>query len=131
MTGKREVCSLDDIKFLVDQFYQKVQENELLGPVFSTVIKNKWPQHLEKMYRFWETVLLEKQTYKGRPFPPHAKLAVHQQHFDTWLDIWQQTINEHFKGSIAEEAKWRANKMAEMFISKIAYYRDNNSTSLL
>lgn len=130
MTEKREIYSLEDIKFLVDKFYQKVKENELLGPVFTTVIQNKWPQHLEKMYRFWETVLLEKQTYKG-PFSPHAKLPVHQQHFDTWLDIWKQTINEHFKGAIAEEAKWRANKMAEMFISKIAYYRDNNSTSLL
>ncbi len=131
MTEKREIYSLEDIKFLVDKFYQKVKENELLGPVFTTVIQNKWPQHLEKTYRFWETVLLEKQTYKGGPFSPHAKLPVHQQHFDTWLDIWKQTINEHFKGAIAEEAKWRANKMAEMFISKIAYYRDNNSTSLL
>lgn len=67
MTEKRDIYSLEDIKFLVDKFYQKVKENELLGPVFTTVIQNRWPQHLEKMYRFWETVLLEKQTYKGGP----------------------------------------------------------------
>ena len=41
MTEKREIYSLEDIKFLVDKFYQKVKENELLGPVFTTVIQNK------------------------------------------------------------------------------------------
>ena len=126
-----DIETLEDIKKLVDRFYGGIRENELLGPIFNGIIQDRWPQHLEKMHRFWQTVLLGEHTYYGSPFPPHAKLPVEQKHFDTWLDIWKQTINEHFKGAIAEEAKWRANKMAEMFISKIAYYRDNNSTSLL
>lgn len=38
---------------------------------------------------------------------------------------------ENFEGELAEEAKWRADKMAVMFISKIDYYRQNNATPLL
>lgn len=131
MFTKREIKSREDIQILVDQFYQRVQENELLGPIFNEVIQDRWPQHLEKMYSFWETALLEKKSYSGRPFPPHAKLNLRQEHFDTWLRIWHQTLMENFEGELAEEAKWRAEKMAVMFISKIDYYRQNNATPLL
>lgn len=128
---KKDILSLDDIKSLVDTFYYKVREDKLLGPVFNNVIQDRWPEHLEKMYRFWQTVLLEEQTYFGRPFPPHAKLPVDASHFDRWLELFHQTVNELFTGEKAEEAKWRADKMALMFNSKIQYYKDNSSSPIL
>lgn len=128
---KKDIATIDDIRLLVDRFYTRVRENQLIGPVFDAVIRDQWPQHLEKMYRFWETVLLGNHTYFGSPFPPHAKLPVEQQHFDTWLGIWQQIIDAHFRGVKADEAKWRAGKMAVMFVSKIHYYRDTGKTPLI
>lgn len=122
---------MEDIRLLVDSFYGKVRVDQLIGGIFNGVIKDRWPEHLEKMYRFWQTVLLGEHTYYGSPFPPHARLPVSQQHFDAWLKLWHATIDEHFSGIKAEEAKWRGDKMAVMFLSKIEYYRDNSATPLL
>lgn len=119
------------VQLLVNTFYGKVRENELLGPIFNGIIQDRWPVHLEKMYRFWETVLLGNHTYYGSPFPPHAELPVSQEHFDTWLRLWHTTIDEHFEGEKAVEAKWRGDKMAVMFLSKIEYYRNNSAQPLL
>ena len=129
--GKSDISTLDHIKSLVDLFYSRIQENELLGAIFNPILKDRWPEHLEKMYRFWQTVLLEQHTYTGSPFPPHAKLPVEKLHFDTWLSIWNKTIDELFEGSKADEAKWRGEKMAEMFLYKIIYYQNNSATPLL
>ncbi|MBO9593367.1 MAG: group III truncated hemoglobin [Niabella sp.] len=128
---KNDITTIEDIRMLVDRFYTSVRGNQQIGPIFDAVIRDQWPKHLEKMYRFWETVLLDNHTYFGSPFPPHAKLPVTQQHFDTWLNIWQQTIDAHFRGPKADEAKWRAEKMAAMFLSKIEYYQSTGKTPLV
>ncbi|HOZ98064.1 MAG TPA: group III truncated hemoglobin [Niabella sp.] len=124
---KKDITTIEDIKVLVNNFYGKVRRNELLGPIFEGIIKDNWPVHLEKMYRFWQTVLLDDHTYFGTPFPPHAKMPIAQEHFTNWLALWHETINDHFQGRVADEAKWRGDKMATMFLSKLEYYRDNSS----
>jgi hemoglobin len=126
-----DISNLEDIKLLVNTFYTRIRENDLLGPIFNERIGDRWAEHLEKMYRFWQTVLLEVHTYSGSPFPPHAKLPVSQQHFDTWLKLWHTTVDEFFSGEKANDAKWRGDRMAEMFMYKIEYYRNNNARPLL
>ena len=125
MESVQQILTLDDIKLLVDTFYQRIQADALLGPIFNERIQNNWPIHLDKMYRFWQTVLLEQYTYNGRPFPPHAQLPVGPEHFAHWLALFTTTVDELFTGDKATEAKWRAGKMAEMFQHKIAYLRNN------
>ncbi|HSC54884.1 MAG TPA: group III truncated hemoglobin [Phnomibacter sp.] len=122
---------MDHIQLLVNTFYDSVRQDGLLGPIFNGIIQDRWPIHLEKMYRFWQTVLLEDHTYFGSPFPPHAKLPISQLHFDTWLKLWNNAIDAHFEGEKANEAKLRGEKMAVMFLSKIDYYRDNNKQPLI
>lgn len=131
MNNRKEIVQLDQIKLMVNSFYDKVRSDELLAPIFNRQIGNKWPHHLEKMYRFWQTVLLGEHTYYGSPFAPHAQLPVDQIHFNRWLELFNKTIDEYFTGKKAEEAKWRAGKMAEMFNYKIQFNRNNPSTSIL
>jgi len=83
------------------------------------------------MYRFWQTVLLGEHTYVGSPFLPHAKLPVGSEHFDRWISIFNETIDTRFSGVNANRAKWQGQRMAEMFLSKIEYYRNNNARPLL
>ena len=128
---KKDILSLDDIKLLVDTFYDKVREDKLIGPIFDERIQDRWPQHLAKMYTFWQTVLLGEHTYYGSPFPPHAQLPVEQIHFERWLTLFAETLNELFSGEVAKEATWRANKMAVMFQYKIEHYRNNATKSLI
>ncbi len=131
MTKQKNIVNLEDIKLLVDLFYSKVREDELLAPIFNKVIEDKWPEHLEKMYRFWQTVLLGEHTYYGSPFAPHAYLPISKKHFERWLSLFYLTLDEHFGGEKAEEAKWRADKMAQMFQHKIVYHKNNDSRPIL
>lgn len=119
MSLKQDIASINEIVILVNSFYHKVEEDDLLGPVFEKVIKGNWKPHLEKMYTFWETILLDKHSYFGSPFPPHTKLNIGPGHFDRWVQLFEETIEENFEGEKAREAKWRANKMAQIFRHKL------------
>ena len=127
---KSDISNLEDIKILVDAFYQRVQHDTLIGGIFLGVIQD-WDKHLEKMYRFWQTLLLEEYTYSGSPFPPHADMPINSIHFDRWLALWTSTVDFYFEGKVAEEAKWRGQKMAAVFLSKIEYFRNMDSNSLI
>jgi hemoglobin len=124
MAQSKDITTLEDIKLLVDSFYSKIQKDEFIGPIFNEKIGDRWPEHLEKMYRFWQTILLEVHTYSGSPFPPHKQLPVSKEHFDRWMEIFTTTTDRLFTGPTAEEAKLRAKNMAEMFNYKIDYFRN-------
>ncbi|MFV0607250.1 MAG: group III truncated hemoglobin [Niabella sp.] len=127
----QDITSINDVKLLVNTFYDNVRTDDLIGPIFNGKIEDRWPEHLEKMYRFWQTVLLDEHTYFGSPFPPHANLPIQEEHFDVWLSIFNFTVDKLFKGEKADEAKWRAGKMANMFITKINYYRTSSGSPLV
>lgn len=127
---KNDITDLADIKLLVDTFYNSIREDALLKDIFNNKIEDRWPQHLQKMYSFWQTVLLEEHTYHGSPFVPHAKLPVDLLHFERWLKLFYKTVDELFEGEKAERAKWQGQRMAEMFHSKIEYYNKNPGTVL-
>ena len=41
------------IPLLVDTFYGRVRTHAQLGPVFEARLAGRWPEHMEKMKRFW------------------------------------------------------------------------------
>ncbi|WP_183557982.1 group III truncated hemoglobin [Mucilaginibacter sp. SP1R1] len=125
MEQKHDISTFDDIKLLVDAFYTKVADDALLAPIFNERLGGQWLPHLNKMYAFWQTVLLEQYTYNGSPFPPHARLPVDSSHFKEWMTLFTDTIDQLFAGPKADEAKWRAGKMAQMFQLKIAHFKNN------
>ena len=127
---KRDITTLEDIQLLVNTFYGGVQNDNLVGPIFNSIIQD-WTPHLGKMYTFWQTVLLGDHTYFGSPFPPHAKLPVQPEHFERWLFLWRSTVDMFFQGEKAEEAKWRGKAMADMFMAKISYFRERQSKPLI
>ena len=128
---KHDIVTAGDVILLVDRFYEKIKADEMLGPIFNERIQNRWPGHLEIMYRFWKTVLLGEHSYLGSPFPPHAQLQVGHLHFLKWMELFVATVDELFTGEKTTEAKWRAAKMAEMFEIKVAHYKNNGSRNLV
>ncbi len=127
----KEILTLDDVKQLVDTFYKKVRNDELLSNIFNPVIKDNWEMHLAKMYRFWQTILLNENTYLGNAFIVHANLPIGNDHFTRWLELFNQNIDEQFEGEKAIEAKLRAEKMAELFDWKINYAKTNSTISIV
>ncbi len=124
----RDIKEVSDIKSFVDAFYLKVRKDDVLGGIFESVIRNNWEEHLEKMVRFWQTLLFKERTYFGKPFPPHSHMPLTQLHFDRWVTLFEQTIDELYKGEMAEESKSKARMIAVIFSEKI---KENQRASAL
>ena len=127
---RKDIQDIDDIRLMVDTFYGKIRKDTMLSDIFNNVIQDRWPVHLNKMYRFWQTVLLDEHTYYGSPFVPHAPLPVEGEHFDRWVVLFNETVDTFFKGDKAEKAKWLGKRMADMFLMKIQYIRGTSHIPL-
>ena len=113
-----DINNREDIIALVNLFYEKVKKDDLLASFFAHV---NWPKHLPTMYDFWASMLLGERTYMGAPFQKHISLGIESEHFDRWLFIFHQTVNENFKGEKAEEAKQRAASIAGVWQHKLSH----------
>ena len=118
-----DISSEADVKTLVDSFYEKVNQDQLLGLVFNEVAQVEWAEHLPTMYRFWSSLLLRSNTYQGQPWPKHAVLPVGAGHFNRWLTLFKQTVDEHFAGPKAAEAKNIAASIADTFQNRMQLVR--------
>lgn len=108
-----------DVKLLVDTFYDNVNKDELLSPVFNDFAHVNWESHLPVMYSFWNSVLFGSTVYKGRPFPKHLQLPINQTHFSRWLSLFTKTVDDLFEGPKAEDTKFRAQSIARIFQMKM------------
>ncbi|GAB4013167.1 hypothetical protein GCM10028808_31360 [Spirosoma migulaei] len=128
--SRRLLDSPEDVKLLVDSFYEKVQTDSLIGPIFTDVAQVDWSKHLPKMYAFWESIILGNNAYDGHPFRPH--LIVNQQHtltidhFERWLQLFSQTVTENFTGEITEQVRQRATQIALVWSSKLEYLNNDS-----
>jgi hemoglobin len=123
---KKDIQNADDIKLLVDEFYEKVVDDKDLGPIFTDVAKVNWGHHLPIMYAFWESTLLGTPGYKGNPMDAHFKLnqkiELTGAHFSRWKSLFIQTVKENFEGEIAELAEDKAVSIADLMFYKIHNY---------
>ena len=117
----------EDIELLVNKFYEKVGKDETIGFFFNNVAKVNWHLHLPKMYKFWETLLFGKASYKGNPmaahFPINEMQAMEKHHFEHWLSLWTKTLEENFEGEMAETAKIKAGNIANLMAHKMEMAR--------
>jgi hemoglobin len=82
-----------DIERLVDCFYDRVQVDPLLGPVFDAAVHD-WTQHKRTLVAFWSAVVLRSGTYRGNPMAAHRPHPIHAGHFVRWLDLWRRTADD-------------------------------------
>ncbi len=119
----KDIENIEDIRLLVDSFYVKIQKDEVIGYIFTEVMQVNWDSHLPIMYSFWESILLDQVSYRGNPMIKHIEInkqePLKQEHFERWMKLWHETIDEHFEGERAEEAKSRAMSMGQLMVHKI------------
>lgn len=118
-----DIQTRHDIDHLITTFYQKVTTDDLIGHFFTQVVQLDWAHHIPKIGDFWETTLFHEARYKGNPMTPHVamheKSPMTQTHFDRWVDVFCQTVDELFEGEKAELAKQRAQSIATVMLIKI------------
>ena len=121
-----DIRNSGDVKQMVDSFYERVNHDDILSPVFNDFAGVDWESHLPRMYAFWNSILFGTAEYQGRPFPKHLPLPIDESHFERWLSLFETNIDTQFEGPVAEEAKLRAQSIARIFQNKLAFMRKLN-----
>ncbi|WP_318527366.1 group III truncated hemoglobin [Rasiella rasia] len=133
MLARKDITTREDVYLLVSTFYGKVQNNELLGPIFNRAITD-WDTHFEHLTDFWETNLFFKRKFKGNPIQKHVEVdtaeghSINELHFGVWLNMWFETVDDLFVGELAQIAKNRARNMGTFIHLQIFNARKNNAT---
>ena len=111
----RDLRDADDIDGFVRAFYRLAATDDLLGPVFEEAGVD-WSVHIPTLIEFWSWQLFGVPGYEGQPLLAHRALQAatpfRPEHYERWLEIFDDTMDEHFSGPTAELAKARARKMA-------------------
>ena len=120
MRKRKDITTRADIEVLVKSFYDKVNADGLLGPIFTKV---NWAKHLPLMSDFWENLLLYTGSYQGNPMDLHKHLHkvmnLQPEHFQHWNKLFIATVDEQFKGPNALVAKQRAMKISNIIQTQI------------
>ena len=90
MRAMTEPLQPSDIARLVDRFYDRVQADAILGPVFNPVVAD-WPEHKRLLVDFWSSIALGTKSYRGNPMAAHRPHPIREEHFGHWLDLWRET----------------------------------------
>lgn len=124
---KRDIENRADIELLVNEFYRKVTEDDVIGFIFSDIVKMNWEKHLPIMYDFWDNALFFTGTYSGNPMNLHKHLhhirPLDSKHFSRWVDLFLETVDAYFEGEKASLARQRAISIAAVMEEKILQYR--------
>lgn len=109
---------------LVDRFYAKVRDDRMLGPIFAARIAD-WPAHLDRMKRFWRSILHNSGEYQGRPMPAHVAIdGLGEVHFERWLHLFYATLREEQPSEAATSTMGTtARRIAESLLTGIALDR--------
>jgi len=122
---KKDIENIEDIKLLINSFYDKVKADKTIGYIFNDIAKVNWEKHLPVMYNFWENVIFFTGSYNGNPMTTHVRMhnVVHftTDHFERWIKLFTSTVDELFEGEKAELAKQRAISIATVMQLKILH----------
>lgn len=117
----KEIISVDDIKTMVDTFYEHAGRDPLLAPIF-VEIKDSAP-YKEILYRYWENQILKRRSHLEEAFPVHISHMLTTRHFIRWLELFLHTIDSLYTGPEAERAKVILIRKSEEFQTKLEFLR--------
>ena len=124
---KSDIRNREDIDRLMVLFYERVMTDEQIGYIFTEVAKLDLDKHLPVIGDFWETLLFRTGDYSrhGRtPLEVHGELnektPLRPEHFERWLVIFRETVDELFEGEAADFIKMRARAIAGRMMEYIA-----------
>jgi len=105
------------IETLVRNFYQKVQADELLSPIFNDVAQVNWEHHIPLLCQFWNSIMLKTNEYHGGAYMKHLaigeKTPIKEEHFARWLEIFRQQAAIDLPAAAAEQIILRASLIAQ------------------
>lgn len=118
-----DIQSRMDIELLMTMFYEKVKKDDTIGYIFNDIAKVNWEHHIPIICDFWETLLLDAGSYKKNAMAVHytlnRKVSLEERHFQRWLKLFNETVDDLFAGDIAIMAKRKAKSIAGLMQFKM------------
>jgi len=109
---------------LVVHFYREIVFDELLGPVFGEVAEVDWATHIPKLIDYWCRVLLGHPGYDGYVLGTHQHVHALEtltvDLFDRWYSLFVASLEEGWRGPMADKAKAHAARMATVLAHRVA-----------
>tara|TARA_R110002033_G_scaffold42336_4_gene83179 strand:- start:6386 stop:6850 length:465 start_codon:yes stop_codon:yes gene_type:complete len=125
-TAQANALGINDelISNLVETFYGAIRKDDLLGPIFMDHVAD-WTPHLSRMKDFWASVTLESGRFRGNPMLKHIAIGgLDNMHFDRWLVIWNQTLDDIAPNEAAAQVfRQAAERIAESLLTGIKVQR--------
>lgn len=126
---KHDIQDKNDIIRVVNTFYDKVKQDEILQKYFLHV---NWDKHLPVMYDFWQNVLFYTGDYSGNPMEKHRQVLerfnLSHEHFVRWVELFTRVVAELYAGKNSKLIIERAKSIATIMEIKLL---GNNNLSLL
>jgi hemoglobin len=120
---KKDISNRGDIEKVVMHFYEKVKADDRIGFYFSEVIPINWEKHIPLMCSFWENVLFYTGNYEGNPLVTHQRInalyGTSTPHFERWLQLFDESIDDLFQGGNSEKMKAHAKAIAAVMQEKL------------
>lgn len=133
MDIKKDIETRKDIELFIRVFYEKVKTDDSIGIIFTEIVSMNWEHHIPLITDFWETILLDNPVYKKNAMEVHYSLnrifPLKKKHFEAWLMLFNNTLDEMHQGEKTELAKKRALSIAMLMEHKMNDSR--NSTSVI
>ena len=108
---------------MIRSFYEKLLVDEQLGFIFTEIARIDLEQHFPHLFDFWENILIEANGYRRNVLQAHLdlnlKVALTAEHFQQWLRLFNETVDELFEGNSAQAAKNRALSIATVLQVKL------------
>lgn len=124
---KKDIENREDIDLLMRVFYRRAMADETIGYIFTDVAKLDLKHHLPIIGDFWETLLFQTGVYQkhGRnPLMVHGELSVKEpllpKHFQRWLEIFTETVDELFHGERSDFLKIRARMIGNRMLNFVS-----------
>lgn len=118
-----DIKNRKDIESILWAFYREAIENPKIGVFFVEIAQINLKDHIPHIADFWEQQLFYSGSYKKNVLQIHQNLNLKKTmkkiHFDTWMDLFTNTIDQNFKGEKANLMKTRALSIATIVQLKI------------
>lgn len=113
----------EEISRVISVFYARVRAHDVLGPVFAAHVTD-WPEHEEKIARFWRNAILRERSYSGNPMRVHvSRPDVKAEHFPLWLGLFHEVLRAELPERTALQWGALADRIGEGFRTGIVAMR--------
>ncbi|KAE9630539.1 group III truncated hemoglobin [Parasedimentitalea maritima] len=122
---KRFDITASEIDRVVTVFYAHIRRHPDLGPVFGAHLEDAdWPEHEDKIARFWRNAILREKSYNGNPMRVHlSRPDVKAEHFPLWLGLFHQVLKAELPEPTASSWGVLADRIGEGFRAGIVSMR--------